>query len=739
MDVVQTMAVRTRFEAFMRALITPEISAMIDGYITTRNAEGHAMFKYGGRAWRDVVGKLDDIGTMPPFEQACFLEGNYDIMLFPNTAIPFVGELTLIQTHIEKAIIEQFERMKHGPGLMNGAPIYRLRSYIGDKPRQHTISNGFSYHLVLEVIRPELVGYELTIGDSPDRSILYFEMSNHPLKDIGLFKDLAISKTDPTFLSPIGLLLVSSLLLVDRETEKGMSVDSVRNEYMQRYIIPSIMSNTHVTFHRTITSIEDLYNLMFVVLFDQIFDLSGDVTLYKTAQSTIMQRAFKTYKTIVTSGAVPYNTFMENFNTRILDSPCGGNPDNLDMPSFRVLIIWMLNIFGLSGNDQYRFEKSGGDAIRFYLPETITTTSDIDTKLFYSGIEKRSIQDKIILVVMVLVIFMEKFGYFRIKPEIINVQFGTANYSIAFDTSSQTHLLSCRFLPYFMVPLISVDVRTKCNVRCVIMKTAGYVSKDTEHLLGWHYNNAILDVAFNRTTREDIEHKRLNNRYLSFVQIPSAALTSAVATDRWWLSPIPTKEYLIADIEKMHSEPLLLEARARAGKIEKDRRRIALLRAAPEGIENSEFVVTTLDQFIPVSERYRGVKERLLLIMRLLFSRPVDLHNPANVEELSLVITQFFDSFDEFEKDDRIGLNVTLFAMYLAVGREAKRKISFSDRVRANILSEMTHHIQELIASERKQAQEATERRASTRSNKKGGRQKNRKQTTQKKKQKTIH
>ena len=27
MDVVQTMAVRTRFEAFMRALITPEISS----------------------------------------------------------------------------------------------------------------------------------------------------------------------------------------------------------------------------------------------------------------------------------------------------------------------------------------------------------------------------------------------------------------------------------------------------------------------------------------------------------------------------------------------------------------------------------------------------------------------------------------------------------------------------------------------------------------------------------------
>ena len=709
--IYDTIVIRTRFETFMRTLITPDISRLIDDFIMTKNAEGHAMFKYGGRAWKNVLGKLVDIGTLAPFEQACFLEGNYDIMLFPNTDISFANVLTYIQTMIEAAILKQFQTMEHLHS------IYKLSSHVSVSEKQ-TISNGYSYHLMLEVIRPENeLGYKLTVGDSPYRSVFYFEMSEYPLNDIGLFKDLAISKTDPTFVSEIGLLLVSSLLLVDRETEKGMSVDTVRNEYMQHHIIPSIMSMALVIFHHTFTTIEDFYNFMFVILFDRIF---GEVDLYKNAQSEIMQTAFKTHTTVVTVGdqaeTITYNSFMEQFNNRLLDAPCGGNPRGSDMPSFRVLINWMLIMFRLSGNESYQFEKSGGDAIRFYLPDIIKSTTDIDTKLFYSGIEKRSIQDKIILVVMVLLIFMEKCGYFRIRKETIHVQFGTAHYEITFDTDHQPHLLSCRFLPFFMVPLVSIDLRIKCYVTCIIPKMGGYISGDeARHDFGWAYNNAILDVAFNRTTRETIRQKQSIVRHLSFDQLPKNASASAVQVDDGWiLTPLPTKDYLIADIEKMHSVPILLEARKRAGKYEKDLRRIALLRQATDGIQDSQEVLTTLEQVIPVSPAYNKVKNNLLWMMKVLFSHSVDLHDSLILDEVIHIITHFFVNLQLAEKG--IGEEIILFAMYLAEGKEEKRKLTFSDEVRTGILDQMRDTIGKMRVLKQKETDDALARKMSTRS-----------------------
>ncbi len=721
MDPNQTIAIRTRFEAFMRSLITPEISYMIDHYINTKNTEGHVMFKYGGRAWRNVVSPLVPIATMSPFEHACFLEGNYDLMLFPNSKISLTSVIDFFQTVIQQAIVIRFEAMhtEGYPGLINHSKkrIYKLRTYIESEDKQRTISNGFAYHLVLEVINPEIKGHELTVGDNPDRSILYFEISNNLLKDIELFRHIAISRRERTFLSPIGLLLVSSLLLVDREVEKGMSVDSVRNDYMERVIIPSIMANdTGPAFGREIASIENLYNILFIRSFNIIFNLDGPVTLYKNAQSVIMQKAFKTYRTTVTMPdhtQLAYNTFMEQYNTRLLDSPCGGNTHMPDMPSFRILINWMLIMFGVSGNDTYRFEKSGGDAIRFYLPTEITSTTDIDTKLFYSGTEKKTIQNKILLVVMVLLIFMEKSGYFRIDPFIIIVTFGNSQYKITFDTTSQLHLLSCRFLPYFMVPLISIDVRIKCNVEYELA-LPGFITDEPPIVLGWHYTNPILDVAFNHATQEDIRSKKLIRR-VTFDQLPKENLTSLPMDDTGWLlTPIPTIEYLIADIEKIHADQHLLAARTKAGKVEKDKRRIRLLRAAEPNVENSMEVMSTLDQLIPVNEHYNSIKTRLLTIMYKLFNLSGGLLNVAIFKKKMDLIQAFFDSF-KFDQDDKVGSNVMLYTVFLSEDKEIKRKLTFSVEKRAAIIDKIIAKLHDLQAAQERQETEAEDRLSSLR------------------------
>ena len=92
-------------------------------------------------------------------------------------------------------------------------------------------------------------------------------------------------------------------------------------------------------------------------------------------------------------GHPKYSQFFKVLTDKILNDMPGGGNGKTGLPSFRQLIDFVIsgtnylgqhvrNFQGQQVNGIFRLEGSGGDAIRHYLPDAITSTADFDTKLF---------------------------------------------------------------------------------------------------------------------------------------------------------------------------------------------------------------------------------------------------------------------------------------------------------------------------------------------------------------------
>ena len=307
--------------------------------------------------------------------------------------------------------------------------------------------------------------------------------------------------------------------------------------------------------------------------------------------------------------------------------------------------------------------------MRYYLPDLMQHTADIDTKLFYDSSRRLPpVQDKIIVLIVFLMVYMEHHAYFRFE-ETRNIRFGSHTFRLTFNTLNQENVLSCRFLRDFFVPLLSMD-----------LKLNFYIQRDDGYIFVSQYTNAILDVGFNQTTKEAIMLKKDYNRYIS---IPPGQIDPTTYSGisykmidnsfTLWLTPLPSIEYLIEDLNKMYSNPENAQARRAAGKEEKDNRRKELLFSLHESKMRPDLtpaVMQQLDQNVEITPTFEAQKQAFKRIVEILLHTVFDLqHKPQqaiyeNIQQINL----FFD-------DKESGAFIINLATYLGFkDRKLKNK-----------------------------------------------------------------
>jgi hypothetical protein len=645
---------------------------------------------------------------------------------------------------------------------------YRIINYYTGKEEQeditcNTISCGYRYYLILQKNDNVEVdpNKELYIPNEDDnKTLFYFECSAFPINNLTRFKQQMCGDNnkcgDNSFLSKYGLFLVSSFLLTDRTKEKGVSIDVIRNQFMDNYILPKLVKSRSVEVDTFITSVFlEGFNHFFIAIqknaklltntninnelqqLDQVHQLQLKETtsheFYKKKQSELMLESFKKYGATVVGDDMndySFNKWFQLFNDQLLDSPRGGNTHaypqhHSSFPSFRQLINWILILFdryNTKSNKGVRFEKSGGDALRYYLPE-ILHTSDIDTKLFYTPKPRdkqifRKIQDTIILLIVFLMEYMETNKYFRFDIS-REVYFGTYTFKLTFDTFLQENVLSCRYLRNFAVPLLSIDLRLNYSITLLsINGNDNYnIDKSTEPFtqtpklkFASKYDNAILDVGFNQSDHKIISEKNNFNRHVEVDQyLNNTPYHSGVQfndnPNLFQLAPLPTINYLIYDIKGMYSNEKNREARIAAGKHEKDMYRLKLLKTIEETNLHPELepeIIRILDQITKVPHEFIYNKNNFVNCCISILSNA-----NMQLEDIKTYVDNYDTIITELNKYiPNLGKDIILFSMYLRDEKIQNKKLAFSKETRVNIknetLKDVEYKYKKIIETENK-------------------------------------
>lgn len=412
------------------------------------------------------------------------------------------------------------------------------------------------------------------------------------------------TKTNNTMISLIGLFYFS-MFLDSAKREKGLSVDEIRNYLFKKY-----KQNDLIDYLRQQTLEATIVQLTFVLM-PNIFGNNG---FYRDKQTAIMNRCFELYgATIETDNndTISYTKWFDKFNSDVfLDSAGGGNGIDF-LPSLRQLIEWFA-ICIQQNEPTVHIEGSGGDAIRHYLPETITMTADIDTKLFFVSKDKivmPNCKNRMIRVLFILLEFLYEYNYFRFKKT-ATVRFGDNRFILTMTSMKQEIISRLRVMPYYSVPLISIDARCK-------MQISPITNKENSVLTSWYYNFAPLDIAFISSKATFVKNKRelaTKQNIVSFSELnndetimayPVTTISNKkrkntiqpITKNLFYSMPEPTLDFIIADVEKLLTPPYS-EQRKIAGKHEKDKLRMKLLMELKENNKEliSESVSIQLDQ-----------------------------------------------------------------------------------------------------------------------------------------------
>jgi hypothetical protein len=754
---------RNRFAYFIQHLVEGDVEIAIDSFINHMNNnpnQNSVVLKYGGRSWNNIV--YNEFGEQTAefndVQKISFLKGNYDIFMFANSHVEFKsfnGIITHFISKIEELFKRQFEIMCNS-GNESGDELkkYEIVSHRSsdEKPECHTISCGYYYHIMLKQKNSEVSEhYEIMVPGQEYKSLFYFECSAFPVKNLDLFRQTMVFAQNPTFVSKFGLFFFSSLLLTDRNKEKGISIDEIRKQFMDNIILPAILvefrMNDIVNFMKHIFL--DFYDEIFFLNPSHEFDLSKSITFYKNYQSKIILAAFEKYdaQVIFSGKRIHYVEFIKQFNDALLDSRCGGrtkmedsskSPDFQNYPSFRQIINWILICVNVylqeEKNGIMRFEKSGGDAMRYYLPDELQHTVDIDTKLFYTSSKKITpVQNKIILIVIFLIIYMEKNRYFRFD-ETVGVQFGDEEFTLVFDTWRQDNVLSCRFLRDFFVPLLSMDLRLNFSIRRI--RTGGWFSSK--------YTNAILDIGFNMSDKKTIQEKHDFFRHIPIPpDFPHDIISGIIKTiyvsknqqQVILLTPLPTVSYLIEDIEKMYKDETSRQARITAGKYTKDvdrHEKLTRLHASGQRRDLAHDVIDKLEQIEQMNNaKFIEQKNKLYMFCEDLLSIPddnfkfdtntVDLTIMKLLPPLTRNIVHYFENEYTIQPETYTGQSVEdilLFSLFLISKTVLNKKLPFSNFKRKEIVENTLNEIGQ-INDARNSRKESLRR--STRSTKRGG------------------
>ena len=517
----------------------------------------------------------------------------------------------------------------------------------------------------------------------------------------------------------------------------------INDRYVQELPIQNKVKMT--TFIEHYESIATKAMLAYFVRFDAtITDVTSEQMKQVKVKSEISSKSV-----IQRDTPILYKDWWVEFNDLILDTSRGLNNNNEDIgglqcPSCRQLINWMLASIDeyITSNEslgtKFRIEKSGGDAFRYYLPDIITHTADIDAKLFCTSYQEcyKEILDKVVILAMFIEKIMELLNYFRVTITKV-ISFGDFSYVLEIDSTNQPNILRGRLLRDFTIDLLSIDLRMNYKI---IYKPTGDFTTDVS--IKTNFNNALLDVGLNVMDKKKITKKNVDSRNYVPYEDRHRALTRDghltacinVEGNKVIFTPIPSIDYLLEDLEKLRTNKTNFKQRLLSGKAQKDEQRYtALIKLKEERLDpsHSTQVLETIEQIFstisPITKQKIVLNENsidfMLSIqrtMKRILNSDISFHKTLSVPEIQThrcigILEDFFQEhqFSNARYISKSIIDESLFLALPSTSSRANQKFKFDSELRnAEIGKFLTDFVEEKIKKEAEKEEKKQRERA---------------------------
>jgi hypothetical protein len=536
---------RHNFSNFFRNIVEEtNINKLIREKIISLNSfDNICAHIYGGNMWNYNTQKLLEIDNqmeLTKLQESSVLSGGYDVFICSDERNyeDVYNDIINLSQHIFELFNEYFLQTEYSKyyslQILKCAPdnteknencdIDIYKSTIAENAR------GIFISLFRKRSKYEPSTLEKIIPKNlENKTLFYFEIGNNSIfreispnvierqiyLDIQNYKRTFISHNSDE-LNMIGFFLIPNFIIRNRIGEKGIPVDNIRMDLYEIYFKKIILyclnnecindNNNYIYTKEFINNVNnyinqfnenEIINISQNMIFSIIYEIFPTIFIdnsqfYMQIKTNILQKYFAKYNAYVyseySSENILFKDFFDEFNEKfLLNKPV--NTRGVLYPSLRQIINILFSEIYLNLPSNQCIIESGGDALRHFIPEYITKTSDIDAKLFYT--EFRLTREKIILILFFLNQFMITNHYFRID-ETYDVYFANRVFKINLNSQNQDIITSIRVLYDFDVPLISIDGRIKYKI---IYENIIFTD---------YYRFTPLDIAFNKKTSSEL-------------------------------------------------------------------------------------------------------------------------------------------------------------------------------------------------------------------------------------------
>lgn len=599
-ELEQSLSDREKFAREAQKYIEHDVSLMeaISGIISGINQRDDMVaVVYGGRAWAHCLGPY--MGDISSAQKAAVQKGNIDLLILSNNPDFF----SLLESGVYITQVTQW--------------LLRIKNRIGGKYRVEVSSARPSGTLTAS---PLAFYCAITSNkNSPlqklNRKLLFYvEINTKPVNIQEIKRNFVTTDQNKlfpfTYLNPLGLFLFSYFMTSgvrkERGSEKALPVDAIRTKLFETHLLDNVLTFTQKP------DISHLIEYLVFNLYPSVFNIYVDkCSYYRAKQGHILNELLTHYDGLVTvmrgpgiteTNEMSYSFFKKWIGSHIvLDAPKGqitGN-GNLNHPSARQLFqhaFAILNAASIAGTGSCA--KVGGDAIRHYDEDT-PLSMDIDAKYFmYKHNALRIYKYAIVLIVVITQLYLEHARYFRVYVEYL-MQIGDIPFVYKIDANAQPKCSKVRFLPKFVVPLVSIDVRLNASVEPLS-------TTSLEQPVKMRVQYTPLDISLIRKTEREVEGFVANKEPFATTGSTSAPTLDGV---NFYLPPVASFKALHEDLKFITTDRVSVEAREAQGKKEKDLERLRTF-AQLEGkaiSPNLEQIRNRLNQVGFVTEEATGL------------------------------------------------------------------------------------------------------------------------------------
>lgn len=533
--------------------VEPAVNAIVGKY----NDEYTVGWIGGSRAWKGAYDRHFRSQPLSRVETASIASaGNFDVFIItPGGDVDFVSiatrvgqDVEAIHTELNRSRLIDFYKIDlvyprgksppmRGPMPMCALfPCWSVAIELTSRPPNRRLSEE-ERHMTAHfpnLDKKLLLYVEVTPGKSEEM-------------DMALFRRTFLDSDHK--LGPIGLLTFSNFMMHGRP-EKGLNVDAYRNEFMERMVVAS-GDTRHGVYYR----IAESYRKIFQV------DMAS-AHKYDKSDVSFLRNMYK--KALLAYHKKLYKYDIEEYYTFVLIEKL--------RPAINTFLVYLANFLKARyGTYGAHLVTVGGDAMRRYIPD-VTTTSDIDTKVYHSKRNAKGLFEVLVAFVVLLTKLLEHNYAFDMRDAYvytndITVGASRSQYTMGLpriklrttdssDPQSGSNLFRVRIIEEssaFPVNLLSVDANIPVSVQM-----EGGVSFESRLVI------PIFDLVM-QVTKES--------------QLPEADV------HRYGDGgvPVASKAFLLQDIENTYSERSLAALRFFGFKREKDEKRFKRLSQVPEG------------------------------------------------------------------------------------------------------------------------------------------------------------